>query len=70
MPCSPKTQTPSDGGYGKMLIVAPTLRWARSADVSTEELDRQYPWSKVSDETSFGGAVDGSKELQRPQGQE
>jgi hypothetical protein len=50
--------------------VEPILQWARSADVSKEELDRQYPWSKVSDETSFEGAVGGSKEPQRPQGLE
>jgi hypothetical protein len=61
---------PSDGGYGKKLKVAPTLRWARSADASKEELDRQYPGSKVSDETSFVGAVGDSIEFPRPQGLE
>jgi hypothetical protein len=50
--------------------MAPTLRWARSADVSKEELGRRYPWSKVSDETSFGGAAGDSKEFQRPRGPE
>jgi hypothetical protein len=67
MPCSPKTQTLSDDDCGKLLAVEPTLQWARFADVSKEELDRQYPWSKVSDETSFEGAVGDSKGFQRPQ---
>ncbi len=70
MPYLQETQTPSGGGYEKQLAVEPILQWARSADVSKEELDRQYPWSKVSDETSFEGAVGGSKEPQRPQGLE
>ena len=68
MPYSPTTLKPSDGDYGRKLIMVPILRWARSADASKEELDRQYPWSKVSDETSFAGAVGGSTEFPRPLG--
>ena len=66
MPCLLTTLTPSDGDCGKRLTAGPTLQWARSADASKEELDRQYPWSKVSDETSFVGAVGGSTEFPLP----